>query len=621
MNMQPSNIAYRNYMVLLTLAWLAGCSDSDRSNRTQTSDEILSDLKLKGSDNEISVPVPVSPEGRSTATNKPVFLDREQSLPSLQGGKQDSIAEDASKASPENAAPVLKATPTEIKTIKKNIEYDDPKNAWVAGVALPITFWELTYVGNDPAGFSERTITRATRQGSEKIIIDFESVLRVRMDNTVSRQTLILKSQEKENGELLDLDTQLRVGTNAFSYRGSPLGSKFQFSAKGTSTGARNEIDWNEDYRGPFAVEESLIRERIGKNEIRILEQLDPVLGRVIETRLEAMDWAPTPTMLGSKNLLEIQVSNRDQENISKSTIWMDENGFIVKSYFPASDLRVFRVDKQTWTDLKQIFELQFLELTEIPIDLKGGDPESYRRAVGNAEVATFRIRNSNRDPFRNYSKRTNQRIVSKNSLTIDVSVFSIGNQTTLPLGLELESDSGAVSRKTRSTSWIKPESQRLAVLSDSLAKEYSLEPSAEVYTRALSLRDGVAKRYEYQPFDRKVRKLDVFIRAKKLNGFEHAILLASLCRNNSIPCRLAIGMASDVDSAAPKMGLHAWVECYAKDRWYPLDSSRQSSIFALDHIKISESDADVDFFDEIANAADWMSDIREITILLDDSK
>lgn len=621
MNLQPTNIAYRNCMVLLTLVWLAGCSDSDRSNRTQTSEEILSDLKLKDSDKEISVPVPVSPEGSNNTTSKPVFLDREQSPPSPQGAKQDSISEEAPKASREDAAPVLKATPTEIKTIKKNLEYDDPKNTWVAGVALPITFWELTYVGNDPAGFSERTITRATRQGSEKIMIDFESVLRVRIDNTVSRQTLILKSEEKENGELLDLDTQLRVGTNAFSYRGSPLGNKFQFNTKGTSTGARNEIDWNEDYRGPFAVEESLIRERIGKNEIRILEQLDPVLGRVIETRLEAMDWGPTPTMLGSKNLLEIQVSNRDQENISKSTIWMDENGFIVKSYFPASDLRVFRVDKQTWTDLKQIFELQFLELTEIPIDLKGGDPENYRRAVGNSEVATFRIRNSNRDPFRNYSKRTNQRVVSKNSLTIDVSVFSIGNQTSLPLGLELESDSGAVSRKTRSTYWIKPESQRLAMLSDALAKEYALEPSAEAYMRALSLRDGVAKRYEYQPFDRKVRKLDVFIRTKKLNGFEHAILLASLCRKNSIPCRLAIGMASDVDSAAPKMGLHAWVECYAKDRWFPLDSSRPSSIFALDHIKIAESDADIDFFDEIANAADWMSDIREITISLDDSK
>jgi len=234
-------------MVLLTLVWLAGCADSDRPNRTQTSDEILSDLKLKDSDKEISVPVPVSPEGSSDATSKSVFLDSDQSPPIPQGSKQDSISKDASKASREDAAPVLKATPTEIKTIKKNLEYDDPKNAWVAGVALPITFWELTYVGNDPAGYSERTITRATRQGTEKIMIDFESVLRVRKDNTVSRQTLILKSQEKENGELLDLDTELKVGTNAFSYRGSPLGNKFQFSAKGTSTGARNEIDWNED--------------------------------------------------------------------------------------------------------------------------------------------------------------------------------------------------------------------------------------------------------------------------------------------------------------------------------------------------------------------------------------
>jgi hypothetical protein len=48
------------------------------------------------------------------------------------------------------------------------------------------------------------------------------------------------------------------------------------------------------------------------------------------------------------------------------------------------------------------------------------------------------------------------------------------------------------------------------------------------------------------------------------------ARLLAALCRSQSIPARLVVGLALSADRPAPER--HTWVEAWVRDRWLPMD-------------------------------------------------
>lgn len=65
----------------------------------------------------------------------------------------------------------------------------------------------------------------------------------------------------------------------------------------------------------------------------------------------------------------------------------------------------------------------------------------------------------------------------------------------------------------------------------------------------------------------------------------DHAVLMATLCRAAGIPTRLVNGLVY----ADGRFWYHAWVEVYAGDKWYGMDSTRPAPRLTAGHLKTSE--------------------------------
>jgi hypothetical protein len=179
-----------------------------------------------------------------------------------------------------------------------------------------------------------------------------------------------------------------------------------------------------------------------------------------------------------------------------------------------------------------------------------------------------------------------------------------------LPGGIERETSPPKAAKLT--SDWCDTESSIASDFFESFRSGLTEEASKDKFLTVEHLRQAIMQKYESIEFDREIRKLYQIVRAKKLDGFEHALLLASMCRKSGIPARIAIGMVYNQDESTPQMRLHGWVEYFVKDRWYPTDSSQSSTKAELDRIKIRDSYADSEMFlEDVLYVANWMNNMK----------
>jgi transglutaminase-like putative cysteine protease len=99
-------------------------------------------------------------------------------------------------------------------------------------------------------------------------------------------------------------------------------------------------------------------------------------------------------------------------------------------------------------------------------------------------------------------------------------------------------------------------------------------------------------------------------------DAFDHAVLLASTCRADGIPARIAIGFLYNQSTARPAMRLHAWVEFHNGSQWIPIDSSRPDTTVAADRVKWGEFALEtINPYDAILSLGRQLSDL-EISVL-----
>lgn len=472
------------------------------------------------------------------------------------------------------------------------VSVDDPSKPWTTADQLPRDIWEVQYKGNLPVGYLHRRTEVSKTQGKKVFRIEAEGETRVSIQGQKLIQKLRVTTLEQDNGDLISMEGALEVGETKQTFKGSVLSGVLRLTSTNNGKVAQVNVDWKDSFRGPFAVEQSLLRTPIQERESRKLKYFDPILVRMVDGSVEAEEFVSTPTMLGgTRELLEVRNIAAIGETGLKSLIWVDRNGEGYKSLIASADIRSFRTQPEAAQSIASIFELQTLETRAIPLQgavqaLQDGTLQDSR---------SFRVTHQSKDPFQLFSDRTNQRIRSIDAKSADVTVLQVNSKN----GSGSDDSVGGNANDGRvdpsnlaSTQWIPTSSPFVSKLAKALLasnKEVDAK-KASVLEIVQSCQKELFSRIQYEEFDNQIQSISQIIRAKKANAVEHAMVLTAVCRSLNVPARIAFGYKYNGSSDMPAMRFHAWVEYQDQGKWFPIDSSEQESAMQLDRIKVSES-------------------------------
>lgn len=580
------------WFAILVLVLVLGCETKSAKQELEATDAVLAQLE------SVTKPVPDSKSNSEASVKSP-----DLSLFHGDGSSKSGTA-DIDQASP--------ASPTK-KPASSIITIDDPAKPWTTPDQLPRDIWEVQYLGNLPVGYLHRHAEVSKTQGKKVFRIESVGETRVSIQGKSQIQKLRVATLEQDNGDLINMEGSLEMNDNKQSFKGSVLSGVLRLTKTINGKVSQTKIDWKDSFRGPFAVEQSLIRKPIQERERRQLKYFDPIMVRMIDGLVEADEFISTPTMLGgTRNLLEVRNTALVGDSGLKSLVWVDSNGEGYKTLIASANLRSFRTPPVVAQTVASLFELQALEVRSIPLQ---GAVQSLLDGVV-PESRTYRVTHGSKDPFSLFSDRTNQRIRSVDAKSADVSVFPVNESKELVGGIATEE---RIDPNTLASTELIPASSPFVVkLANAiLSSDQEIDPEkATISEKAHVCKKELFKRVQFKEFDNQVQSINQVIRLRKANAVEHAILMTAVCRSLKIPARIAFGYQYNGSSDAPAMRFHAWVEYRDGAVWLPIDSTEKESGIQLDRIKVIESNyMDANPYDPFMNVVKMMAEF-EIKVL-----
>ena len=488
---------------------------------------------------------------------------------------------------------VDQTTADERSVIQPSSSVDDVTKPWITKDQLPREIWEVQYIGNNPIGYMHRKVTVSKSSEFEsRFEIEAEGRTTVSLKGEPLIQRLQINTIETDTGALRRIEGLIEIGDNKQTFEGNVNSIVGKLTLKGIRNGQATPeltIDWKPDYRGPFAIDQSMLRQPLLPKETRKLKYFDPILGKIVEGKLKAADdFYKTPTMfVGSRDLLEVSNIGTVDNDTMQALLWVDEKGEGYKSMMQSADIRSFRTEPIVAQILSSVFDLRAISSKTIKLS---GAVEQLMSNGSNLDSQSFRIKNSKHAPFKLFSDRTNQRKKSQNAIAVDITVFRVGLNPDEMDGVELKTDNDDSSQVD--TDFIPSKSPIIQEFARALvASESKLdEGNVSILEKVKVCREELFKRIELKEFDNQIGSVLETTKSKKADCVEHALLFASVCRAMNIPTRIALGMIFNRNKEEPEMKFHAWIEFHDGERWVPSDSSDQSFPTSIDRIKVLES-------------------------------
>ena len=567
-------------LLVSIVACLVGCNQRTPAEQAKATEKVLQEIGV--------VPNPTKPLETQVAPDvqKPLAPSIvKQTTGNLPGASGD---ESVAHVNASDSHAANEPTPSPKPTPKPTITVDDPSLKWIAAEEMPRETWEVQYFANSPVGFFHRKIDVSKTLGSSYFRHEAESRIRVSLKGKSQEQRIRVMTIERDNGELVTIEGSLEMGLNKQSFKGNVSQDVLRLTGDENGQPYSVNIEWRKDYRGPFAVDQSMLRRPLQPRETRKLRYFDPILKKVIDGRLEASDYIMTPTLFGgSKELLEVRNIGIYGDDGSQSLLWVDKKGEGFKSYVQANDILSFRTEPIAAQIIASIADLRAIEFVSIPLN---GPVDRLTSAPGELASIVFRISHRSEEPYRMFADRTGQRIRSIDPKTVEVTVFKNGGELDPLLDTDFASkvDAGTLASSEfvpKNT----PQVQKLAAAL--IASDKTLSPdSASNTDKANTCRRELQKRMSLKDFDKQLGSITELLRSRQANCIEQALLLASTCRALDIPARIAMGVKFNRSTEAPAMIFHAWIEIRDEARWVPMDSTDDAFPTPLDRIKIRES-------------------------------
>ena len=549
---------------------IIGC-DKPQPDRNNSKD-LLNELTRMGSESLVHDEKTLAAQAEKLLSNK-----SSTSIDSSDTTK----APDSSKT--ENAVLVIDSVPEKPQQ-SLPIE-DDNSTPWMFDTTKPRLTWEVIYRGNVPVGYTSKKSVINSRGSDAIVTTDFHGVLRFVKEGIEVRRELHINTVERSNGELLSLTSRSQAGSDSQMFVVRVDGSKADWELTINKNKQQNVVDWDRKVRGPFAIEQSMMRKPMKDNESRLVRFLDPLSGHIVESRLDAQTKYKSPVMLGKSKLMrEARVTTRDGNSLSESILWSDEDGVILKSYVQANDLRIFQVAEESFEEVESSFDLSFSSNKSMKLSIKTDKRDTYTEALKNEDQITYRLEQRQSDPYKSLSSRSNQRKKSIDAYTSEITVFRLTNREQLPVGVE--SSDKPTPNDLELENLLDANNPVLDKIVTDLLSQHAND---DMHLKVQSVAERLSEKYQPIGFNNDVRKLTVALSTNRLNSVEQSMALIALLRKEKIPARMALGYSYDRNAPEPTMVFQAWVEYHHAEWWWPIDPILPTMNGMLDRIKIKE--------------------------------
>ncbi|MFN7732212.1 MAG: transglutaminase-like domain-containing protein [Pirellula sp.] len=489
---------------------------------------------------------------------------------------------DGGVATPDSAIETAGAGTARIEPNTSQVKNDPRTQPWIEPSQLPRLTWEIQYAGNQPVGYVRRSVEPAKSHGLGALRVEAEARTVLQRNGKAVDQRMQMVSIESEIGELIRIEGTIQNGSKRTRFNGVPKGGRLQIEVLNEAGRTTQSLPWDASMRGPFAIEQSLLRRPMQPKELREVRYFDPFQMVVVNAKLEALDVLETALLDGaSQPLLEIQSTAVVGANETRALLWIDGKGESQKSYLPGIDVRSFRCDPVTARYVVSRSEMEAISLREVALF-------GNVRLLENARQATFRIDVKNADSKFELPSRTDQVARQDKPRSWEVTVFDVEGMGESPEGLD-HADR-ATDQYLQGTPLLNTNHAALQQFVKQALVAGEIADDAAPQLKAESLRQAVSSKWPTAPFDKRIRSVAELFKAKQADCVDQAMVLCAALRVAKIPSRVAYGLRFNGSKVRPMMSFHAWTEYHDGTKWMPLDASRSDAESRPDRVKFSDS-------------------------------
>ncbi len=437
--------------------------------------------------------------------------------------------------------------------------------------------WDVFLLQGTRVGYDHTT---ARDVGSGRVVLRTEnnSHLAIRRGAETSRQDVRVATLERPNGELLSFEAEIRMGPSPIHITGRVNGDRLDVEAVGQVAAAavKASIPWSADDRGPFAMEQSLLRKPMQPGERRKIKTFAVEFQQVANLEMTAKDYEPCKLQAGLRKLLRIETVTRFANNqLIEQTLWTDRAGDVLKMRSPMlGGLEMYRVSKAEALEKAGAATLDLLPSMMVKVEPPLADADQTKQV-------RYRVHLEGSDPAKVFATGPTQAIKSIDANTAEITVYAIrpgrddGNRHAPPEVRTADDRQPNV--------WV--QSNDPLIVAD--AKKAAGDQK-DPWRVAVALAQFVSREVTSKNFSQTFASAAEVARSREGDCTEHSVFLIALCRARGIPARAAFGLAYLADQQA--FFYHMWAEVYIDKRWIPIDAALAQGGIGAAYLKIAQS-------------------------------
>jgi hypothetical protein len=438
------------------------------------------------------------------------------------------------------------------------------------------TIWNACYMHGSKVGYERVTYRRVERDGQRLVEIEGFVHLTIKRFQDTTVTTLRFTTTETPDGKLLEVEGQMVGGGLPVVTRGRVRGEQLEIETTTQGKTVRSVARWLPEYRGCFAVDQSLERQPMQPGEKRLLYTLLPGTDQVAKVELSARQRESVKLLSDSAELLRIDtVITLAKGQSLEGPIWTDRAGAILRRHEPM-DLDAYQVPEALALEKPPAGGFDVGVDLSVPVDRRLSAPHDTKRI-------RYRLTLDDGDPSGTFVSGASQLVRPIDPHTAEVTVFALR-----PQGDAGNAEAAAdppTADDLAPNNWIQSDNAKIIAVARETAggqqDPWKLAQSLESRVRAL-----IPKKDYSQAFASAAEVLET----GQGDCTEHAVLLAALARALGIPARVAIGLVYLEQADKPMFGYHMWDELYLGGRWVPMDATLARGGIGAAHLKIAHS-------------------------------
>lgn len=439
--------------------------------------------------------------------------------------------------------------------------------------------WEETYLQGVKVGFAKTEVAKVREGDAVLIRLQQSAELHLKRDGQASDQQMSFTCWQTAGGRLVRFESQMDGGGTKVLASGKVEGDKLRTQTHTVGSTQRQAFDWEEDWGGYFAQDESLRNNPLKLGERRTIVGLTPMLNSPSATTLDAVDHELTKLRDTEQKLLKVRASTVLGDQSLESLLWINDQGEVLKTRLPGLGLETFRTTKSVATNMATIGNVDLLRATIVKPTSQTLQPGDFSN-LATARRVVYRARIKEGNVARAFSDCLSQRLEVLDEHTARLAVASI--RPDVPATLAAKSP-GPTQNDLLPSSYIQSDDAEVTRLATSVAPD-----GKNPWKVACALEKFVDETITEKNFASALATAAEVARSKTGDCTEHAVLFAALCRSRKIPARVAFGLVYVKHLGG--FAYHMWNEVWIEDRWIPMDATLGQGGIGCDHIKLGDS-------------------------------